>query len=214
MSSGPKKLGRATSHWPARKHTNDLSSTKPPLPLFAQQIRIGTWGCWRLIQRVRAKVSQRLCSRRYSTRPTDSLSHAVWRHRQWKTAASTNEEASSRQERSSWKAGQIRGGYVGGRGGWLPSEFGIGKNKQVHEAPTAAEQNMAGWGEGGWDGWETTTPVARNEGECRRSKSLDARAQGSEQAWEPAEIADGPLVARDSSARSQHARRLSAGQPV
>ena len=28
-------------------------------------------------------------------------------------------------------------------------------------------------------GWETTTPPARNEGECRRSKSSDARAQGS-----------------------------------
>ena len=28
-------------------------------------------------------------------------------------------------------------------------------------------------------GWETTTPPARNEGECRRSKSQDDRAQGS-----------------------------------
>ena len=28
-------------------------------------------------------------------------------------------------------------------------------------------------------GWETTTPVDRNEGECRRSKSRDARAKGS-----------------------------------
>jgi len=28
-------------------------------------------------------------------------------------------------------------------------------------------------------GWETTTPPARNTGECRRSKSRDARAQGS-----------------------------------
>ena len=33
--------------------------------------------------------------------------------RRRKTAASTNEGASSRQGRSSWKAGQIRGGYVG-----------------------------------------------------------------------------------------------------
>ncbi len=63
MSSGPRRLGRATSHWPARKPTNDLSPTKPPSPPSAQRIVIGTWGCWQLIQRVRAKVSRRLCSR-------------------------------------------------------------------------------------------------------------------------------------------------------
>jgi hypothetical protein len=63
-------LGRATSHWPARKPTNDSSLTKLPLPLSAQQIVIEYLGVLQLIQRVRAKVSQRLCSRRYSTRPT------------------------------------------------------------------------------------------------------------------------------------------------
>ena len=65
----------------------------------------------------------------------------------------------------------------------MPSELGMGKNKQVHEAPTAAEQNMAGWGEGGWDGWETTTPVARNEGECRGQKAGMIEPEGQEQAW-------------------------------
>jgi hypothetical protein len=43
----------------------------------AQQIRIGTWGCWQLIRRVRAKVSERLCSRRYSARPTGPGPHVV-----------------------------------------------------------------------------------------------------------------------------------------
>ena len=62
-------------------------------------------------------------------------------------------------------------------------------------------------------GWETTIRAARNEGECRRSKGWDARAQGSGTGLVAAEVADGLLVARDSSAGSQHARHP-AGQTV
>jgi hypothetical protein len=86
---------------------------------------LSIWGCWRLIQRVRAKVSQRLCSRRYSARPIDSGSHALWRPRPRPTAASTNEGASRRRRRSSCREGPIRGGYVSPQRGWCPRELGI-----------------------------------------------------------------------------------------
>ena len=61
-------------------------------------------------------------------------------------------------------------------------------------------------------GWETTTPVARTKVSVSPVKEPGCSSQrirnGSQQS---AEIADGLLVARDSSAGSQHPRRIAAG---
>jgi hypothetical protein len=46
-------------------------------------------------------------------------------------------------------------------------------------SPRGWDGNVEGWDERGGFGWETTTQVARNKGECRRSQSWEDRARGS-----------------------------------
>jgi hypothetical protein len=60
-------------------------------------------------------------------------------------------------------------------------------------------------------GWETTTPVVRTKVSVAGQRAGMLEPKDQEQARGVAEIADGLLVARDSSPGSQHAQRFAAG---
>jgi hypothetical protein len=123
-----------------------------------------------------------------------------------------NEGASSRQERSSCEVGQIRGGYVGIQRGWLPSGLGIGKNKEVHEAPTALSRTWRdGIGTGVFNGrQQSKPPETKASVASHRGGMIEPEDQGPTQEF--AEIPDGPLMAHDSSLGSQHPRHPAVGQ--
>ena len=58
------------------------------------------------------------------------------------------------------------------------------------------DENVEVWERDGWDLWETRTRVARNRGECRRSRAGRVQSEDEGRTWESAEIADGPCLVR------------------